>query len=417
MTILQILKQKCVYICGKVIIIFHKINFTMNIVFLSPHFPDNFYQFCIGLSSHDVNVLGIGDAPFEHLRHELQMSLTDYYHVDDMEDYDQLLRALGYFTHKYGKIDRFDSLNEYWLDYEARLRTDFNIWGIKIDTIGNIKQKSKMKECFRKAGVAVAEGKVIHDLETAKEFVLKVGYPIVAKPDNGVGAMNTYKIHNDFQLGKFFEMPRKQDFIFEEFISGDIFSFDGLTDHEGKAVFYTSHAYKSGIMETVNEDTHVYYYSLRDIPKDLEEAGLNSLKAFDVRERFFHIEFFRTYADNRIVALEVNMRPPGGYTTDMFNFANDIDIYKEWANVVVENEFKAFYSRKYHCAYVGRKFGNHHYTHSHDEVIHKYFHLIVFDTPVSGVFAPALGNFGYLIRSQNLAEIKEAIEFIHEVNN
>jgi len=42
-----------------------------------------------------------------------------------MHNYDEMLRALGYFTHRYGKIDRIDSLNEYWLETEARLRTDF----------------------------------------------------------------------------------------------------------------------------------------------------------------------------------------------------------------------------------------------------------------------------------------------------
>jgi len=41
------------------------------------------------------------------------------------------------------------------------------------------------------------------------------------------------------------------------------------------------------------------------------------------------------------------MRPPGGMTTDMFNYANDIDIYREWAHVVVYNRFTAQYTRPY----------------------------------------------------------------------
>jgi hypothetical protein len=58
----------------------------------------------------------------------------------------------------------------------------------------------------------------------------------------------------------------------------------------------------------------------------LEDAGKRVLKAFNGRERFFHFEFFRV-AQDKLVAPEVNMRPPGGLTTDMFNYANDIDIY------------------------------------------------------------------------------------------
>ena len=60
-----------------------------------------------------------------------------------MHQYDELLRALGYFTHHYGKIDRLDSLNEYWLETEAQLRTDFNIPGLKTDDMPRIKRKSR----------------------------------------------------------------------------------------------------------------------------------------------------------------------------------------------------------------------------------------------------------------------------------
>lgn len=329
-----------------------------------------------------------------------------------MEDYDQVLRAVGYFTHRHGKIDRIDSFSEYWLDLEARVRTDFNIFGLREGTIEPLKRKSLMKERFIQAGVAVARGNVILNPEHARSFVKKVGYPVVAKPDRGVGALNTYKLQSDADLEAFFRTKPDVDYIFEEFVSGDIASFDGLTDRDGNVVFYTGHAYASGIMEVVNEDRHIYYYSYRDIPADLEEAGMQTVKAFDVRERFFHIEFFRRHHDNKIVALEINMRPPGGYTTDMYNYANDINIYREWANVVVHNEFRASYSRRYHCCYIGRKSGRP-YLRSHDQVLQRLAHLIVHHTPVSGIFRSALGDYGYLIRSEDLAEIQDAITYVH----
>ena len=103
----------------------------MNFVFVSPHFPPNWYLFCVRLREAGANVLGIGDAPYHDLRPELQQALSEYYRVDDLHSYDQLVRALGYLTHRHGKLDRLDSLNEYWLETEARLRTDFNIPGIK----------------------------------------------------------------------------------------------------------------------------------------------------------------------------------------------------------------------------------------------------------------------------------------------
>ncbi len=81
-----------------------------------------------------------------------------------MHDYDALLRACGYFTHRYGKIDRFDSLNEYWLATEARIRDDFNIAGVRSGPdIDFIRRKSKMKERFHAAGVRVARGRLVHE--------------------------------------------------------------------------------------------------------------------------------------------------------------------------------------------------------------------------------------------------------------
>ena len=386
----------------------------MNFIYLSPHFPPNYYQFCVHLHQLGVNVLGLADEPFDLLRPDLKNVLTEYFRVNDMHNYDEMLRALGYFTHRYGRIDRIDSQNEYWLETEAQLRTDFNIPGIKNDAIGKIKRKSLMKQTFIKAGVPVARGRVVANLQEARRLIKDTGYPVVAKPDIGVGAAKTYKIHSESELENFFAEKPLVDYIMEEFIEGKICSFDGLADREGNLVFYTSHEYSQGVMETVNADDLIYYYSLRDIPEDLEELGRRTQKAFDVRERFFHFEFFRLEETQELVALEVNIRPPGGMTTDMFNYANDLDIYREWAQVIVHNKFTTKYTRPYHCGYIGRKF-NRKYTHSHEAVLVEFAPMIVHHEQVSGVFSSALGDYGYLVRSPELNDIIEMAGFVQEI--
>jgi len=379
----------------------------MNYVYFSPHFPPNYFNFCLGLKRFGANVLGLGDLSFDELRQELKDTFTEYYRVDDMHNYDQLVRAMGYFTYKYGKIDGLDSNNEYWLETEARLRSDFNIPGIQVGELNAIKQKSKMKEVFEKAGVAVAKGRIIETIDDALSFIKQVGYPVVGKPDIGVGAANTYKLHNDDELRYFLETRPDVPFIMEEFIEGDIESFDGLTDQCGNLVFFTGHAYSSGVMEVVNDDTHVSYYSWREVPKDLEEAGRKIIKAFRLKARFFHFEFFRHHTNKNLIALEVNMRPPGGFTTDMFNYACDFNIYDEWANVLVNNKITTPFSRKYHVCYVGRKF-KYNYVLSHDDVMSKYGNMIVHHDYISGALAPALGNYGFIIRHKEFAPLQNA---------
>ncbi len=384
----------------------------MNFIFLSPHFPPNFYQFCVRLRQRGVNVFGLTDAPYHELRPELKEALTEYYWVNDMHDYDQLLRAGGYFTHRYGKIDRIDSHNEYWLETEARLRTDFNVFGLKTAEMDRIKRKSRMKQTFIKAGVEVARGQIVQTLSDGLAFIKEVGYPVIAKPDLGVGATNTYKINHQLELEQFFSQKPPVDYFMEEFVQGVICTFDGLTNHEGVPVFYTSHQYSQGIMEVVNNNDDVYYYSYRDIPADLEEAGRRTLKAFDVKERFFHFEFFRT-PNNRLLALEVNMRPPGGLTLDMFNYANNFDIYGEWANVMVYNEFQAIYTRPYHCCHIGRKIHKH-YQNSHEEVLTRYGGNIVYHNELPPLFRLAMGDYAYIVRSPSMSEILEMAKFIQQ---
>jgi biotin carboxylase len=385
----------------------------MNYVYLSPHFPPNYYLFCVHLSRLGAQVLGLADEPHEQLRPELRSALARYYRVDDLHNYDQLVRACGYFTHRYGKLDRIDSHNEYWLETEARLRTDFNIPGPKLANLEVTKRKSRMKRVFMESGVDVARGEVTPSLEAARRLIDETGYPVVAKPDVGVGAANTFRIDDARDLERFFATKPPVDYLMEEFIEGPIFTFDGLTDKDGNLVFFSSLSYNRNIMEVVNEDADVYYYTLREIPADLEEAGRRVLQAFDVRERFFHFEFFRPQGDGRLIALEVNMRPPGGPTVDLWNYANEIDLYWEWANIVVNNRFVEKYTRKYHGCYVGRKH-NKNYVHSHEEIMEAFGHCIAHHMEMPAVFSLAMGNYAYLLRTPDLAEAIAAAEFIQE---
>ncbi|MBR6090321.1 MAG: hypothetical protein IKP86_10335, partial [Anaerolineaceae bacterium] len=129
----------------------------MNFVFISPAYPVTCTYFIDRLNGMGVNVLGIGDVPYDTLNGQLKNALTEYYYVKTLEDYDQIYRAAAYFIHKYGRIDWLESLNEYWLPVDARLRDDFNIAvGTRSDGIGELIRKSAMKRKFIEAGIPTA---------------------------------------------------------------------------------------------------------------------------------------------------------------------------------------------------------------------------------------------------------------------
>ena len=385
----------------------------MNVVFLSPYFPSNWVHFAAGLKLAGANVLGLGDESYDKIAPELKATMTEYYQVSDLHNYAELQRALGYFTWKYGKIDRVESHNEYWLETDAKLRTDFNIYGVREHQLEAIKNKSGMKQVYLNAGLNVARGRVVLSAEEARAFVEEVGYPIVAKPDIGVGAAKTYKLESEDDLNFFLEDRSNCEYIMEEFVVGDLYSFDGLTDKEGNILFWNANYFCRGVMETVNKDLDIYYHTCRyDLPDGLLDAGMRTVKAFDVRERFFHFEYFVNKKDGRIVCLEVNMRPPGGVTMDMFNYACDINLYHEWGNLLCGRPvLDGGYAHKYYASHIGRKVDKP-YIHTHEEIRERFGHCIVTNHPISGVFRGALGDYVYVARTENLDQLMEVVAFI-----
>ena len=159
-----------------------------NFIFISPNFPTNYWQFCRELKNNGLNVLGIGDQPYDELTNELKSSLNEYYKVGSLENYDEVYRAVAFFISKYGRIDWLESNNEYWLERDAMLRTDFHILsGFQSEDMPRIKFKSRMKEYYRKAGIPVARYHMVDNFEGCRAFIDEVGYPVVVKPDKRRG--------------------------------------------------------------------------------------------------------------------------------------------------------------------------------------------------------------------------------------
>ena len=224
-----------------------------------------------------------------------------------------------------------------------------------------IQSKSKMKQFYAKAGLPTARYEIATTYDAAKDFIAKVGYPIVIKPDVGVGSSDTNKIKNDDDLKRYFETPRSIPMIMEEYIDGSTFSFDGLADSNSDILFMTNHLYRESIMDAVNNKDTMGCYSAINIAEDIVDAGKRCLKAFEVKNRFFHFEFFRLNSDcegvgkkGDIVGLEVNMRPPGGFLPDLINYANDCNVYQLWADMMIKDCIEHQQVRKYSSGFCGR---------------------------------------------------------------
>lgn len=395
----------------------------MNFIFISPHFPHTYWEFCSRLKQNGCNVLGIADAPYESIGEQLQQTLTEYYRVDSLEDYEQVYRAVAFFAYKYGRIDWIESNNEYWLEQDAKLRTDFNIrTGINSEFIKSIKEKSEMKKYYAKGGIPTARQiKMSEGLQAVIDFAKQTGYPIIAKPDIGVGAGGTHKIHNDQELETFFhQIPNYHQYVAEEFITGEICSYDAIINAQCEPLFESMTVWPPSIMDIVNKQLDLSYYVDKTLPDGLRDLGRRTVKAFNVSNRFVHLEFFRLDRKREglgdvgdFVALEVNMRPAGGYTPDMINFAHSTDVYKIWADMVVFGESRTTEGELYYCAFASRR-DIYHYAHSHEEILEAYKDSLVMCERMPEILSGAMGNQMYTVRLKEFTDVQNFITFVHE---
>ena len=375
-----------------------------NVIFISPNFPTNYWQFCRELKNNGMNVLGIGDQPYDELSGELKDSLNEYYKVDTLGDYDAVYRAVAFFIHKYGRIDWLESNNEYWLERDAALRTDFHITsGFQTGDIPRIKYKSRMKEYYQAAGIPTARYHMVDDLKGCRAFIKEVGYPVVVKPDNGVGASDTHKLNNLQQLKDFLATKNSDvTYIMEEFIYAEVNSYDAIIDSRGEPIFETGNVTPISIMDIVNEEDNSIYYIVKDLPADTRKAGRATVKSFGVKSRFVHFEFFRLTRDQEgmgkagdVVALEVNMRPCGGFTPDMINYAHCTNVYKMWADMIAFDKTDLTCEDHQYCAFCGLR-DEKNYVLSKADILEKYGNHIKMEARNPDVLAPAMGNQFYI---------------------
>jgi len=383
----------------------------MDFLYISPEFPPNYAHFIENLHSLGVRVWGLGEADFYFMPASLRSALTWYIRADlnnaDAVQHavDELLRQKNACGHG-GNFDLVESHNEQWLNLEAIINEKYGIDGIKKQDLPRLKKKSSMKRLFQNLGLPVARGERIADIKQAMGLADTLGYPLILKPDEGVGAGGIYRVENKHQLQSHL-CQIKGEYLIEEFIEGDMVTYDGLTDYEGRVVFENSLIYGDGILEFVQgKDT--FFYVSRHIPDELRAIGRKLAALFDIRRKFFHFEFFKT--GEIYMPIEINCRPPGGAILDMMNYSVDDDLYRAYAGMIAGDRGAVAAPKKYYCSYIGRK--NKHYAHSHAEILSAFGHCLVEHDLNPPIFQQAMGAERYIFRSPNEAQIFEIADYV-----
>ena len=343
----------------------------MEFLYLSPEFPPNFASFILQLEKYGANVWALGEADFYDMPERLRNAIRYYVRTDltSTAAVEKALDELLYAKAAMGTPKRFDvveSHNEIWLGLEAHINGMLDIPGIRPEDLDRLKKKSAMKRQFEVCGLSTARGERLTDAAHGLELAGEIRFPLILKPDEGVGAGSIHKVTDQAQLEDL--LPGLEgDYFMEAFVDAPIVSYDGLVDRDGKLLFENSLTYGDGVLDYVHgKDT--FFYVERHIPGPLSDIGRKLVKAFDIRRKFFHFEFF--WVGDTIMPIEINCRPPGGAILDMMNYSVDDDLYAAYARMITgRGQMTVASDKKYYCAFVGRR--DRDYVLSHDQLVQR----------------------------------------------
>jgi len=283
----------------------------MDILYISPEFPPNYANFVRSLHAEGIRVWAVGETDFYSMPADLRACIRWYARTElnNWRKVEQGINELLEVKHAQGFEGAFylvESHNEAWLRLEAFINERFDIPGITLREVDRLKKKSVMKRIFQESGLRVARGAIVSTVQEARLLAGELGFPVILKPNEGVGAGGTHRVNGPDQLEAVFPELR-EDYILEEFVEAPIVTYDGLTDAEGNVIFENTLIYGEGLIEYAQgKDT--FFFVSRRIPEQLAGVGKSLVRRFDIRRKFFHLNFLSSAG----LPAHRNQLPPAG---------------------------------------------------------------------------------------------------------
>jgi hypothetical protein len=323
----------------------------MNIIFIEPSFPNNQREFVRALAAVGARVIGIGERPVEYLGNDLKGWLTDYVQVESVVHEPSLLKAVRAIQ-KTVWVDRLEATVEAHIMAAAAVREAAGIPGTSTETAFLCRDKPAMKEVLRKAGVPCAKSARAETANDAREFANAVGYPLIIKPPAGAGASATFRVSGDDELERVIQESGLVNGVavaIEEFIEGhegflDTLSVNGEVGHE-----FITHYYPN-VLQAMRErwiSPQMVATNRIDAPgyDEVRKMARKVIKVLKIGTSPTHMEWF--FGPKGLKFSEIGCRPPGVGQWDVYNAANEFDLYFEWAHALMHGTTHTAPSRRY----------------------------------------------------------------------
>ncbi len=323
----------------------------MHVVFVEPAFPKNQREFVRALRAVGARVSGIGERAPEALDGELEGWLYKYEQISSVTNEGALLAAVRRAQAREW-VDRMEATVEAHILPAAKVRAACQIPGTSVRTAFLCRDKPAMKEALRAADVPCAQSIGTSSPQEAREFARQVGFPLILKPRDSAGASGTHRVTNPAELEQALRASGLADgrsVAIEEFIEGHEGFYDTLAI-EGRVVHdFVSHYYPNVLesMRTrwISPQVVTTNRVTRENYGEIMAMGARVIAALGIGTSATHMEWF--FGPKGLKFSEIGCRPPGVLVWDLYNAANDMDLYVEWAKAVVHGGTDVRASRRF----------------------------------------------------------------------
>ena len=408
-------------------------SMNTHVIFVAPFFMETTLRFVAGAANlPGVNLSLVSQDPAEKLPPGLRSALSAHWRVENALDAGQLVTAARALAGQLGPPVRMLGALEQLQVPLARAREALGIEGLDVQSALNFRDKARMKDVLRAAGLPCARHVLAENAGQARAFAGEVGFPLVAKPPAGAGGKGTYRLDSGQDLANLLQRyapSAGEPTLLEEFVSGTEHSFDSVMV-KGKPAWYSISRYMPAPLQVLENPWIQWCVFLpRDVSGEeyapIREAGFRAVEALGLQTGLSHMEWFQL-GNQRIAISEVGARPPGAQITSLLSWAHDFDFYQAWPRLMVFDEFDppsrkyavgAAYFRGQKSAAGGTRVRQ---IHGLDEAQRRFGHLVVESRlPSAGQFASdSYEGEGYVIIRDGDSDVvedalKQIVSLVH----
>jgi hypothetical protein len=243
------------------------------------------------------------------------------------------------------KVDRVVALEEFDVMTAALIREHFCLPGMSSSTAKTFRDKFRMAEAARAAGILLPEFVPLINADEVRDFMERVPPPWIIKPRSDVSAIGIRKVDEPAEVWRITgEMNERENlrerssyYVLAQFIGGEVFHVDSIVSG-GRVVFAGANRYGRPPLEVAHGggayvSRTVAHGSANE--KKLLAINRKLVKALQLERGAAHAEFIKSDADGEFYFLEMAARVGGAYIADVLEAASGLNLWREWAQMEV----------------------------------------------------------------------------------